>query len=267
MNIISVDVGWVEQTKRNAIAVANPGREIFFIAGGLGDGELARLVQEHSEPESLILLDVPIEGCENLCKARPRRPVERGLQHYLSLYPAIKARGRGKELEKRLRRAIPDRIRASIVFQEIYPYAVYKFLWFARQNGKLEKVRRGEWGKVLDESFIPSSSPPRYKGTKIEYGKRLDGMEKLYTFLTQHLDLVFSQPLTSPHSSLGRTKLELLADQYDACLGAVVGLYYVAGNPYAWVVGEERRGEILILADLWLKERLKEQGLHLRCQY
>lgn len=157
-------------------------------------------------------------------------------------------------------------MRASIVIQEIYPHAAYKFLWVAKQRGKLNSVRLGRWKKVLDESFTPSVSPPKYKGN-VTYEKRLAGMQELYWFLTEHLRLSFSQPLDFPNDSFSRSHQELLADEYDACLGAVVGLYCVTHNPYVWIAGDQSRGEILLLADMWLKEQLEKGGIKMRRLY
>ena len=141
MNIISVDVGWREKTKRNAVAIAKPRKQIYFVASGLGDSDLVSLVRDYAEPESLVLLDVPIEGCENL--REPRRPVESVLQHYVSLYPASMAGMRGVKLKKKLLQAMPEGIRTSVVIQEIYPHAVYKFLWVATAEGQAGKCSVG----------------------------------------------------------------------------------------------------------------------------
>ena len=261
MNVISCDVGWKGATKRNAVAIATDSRQIDFVKSGLDDDHLVALVREWAVPQSLILLDVPIEGCDNL--EGPRRPIERVLQRYIALYPASMAGKRGKQLKEILLQAIHTEVRGSVIVKEMYPHAVYKFLWVAKRKGKLAKVQLGEWQSVLDQDFTPSRSPPKYKGN-IEYNRRLAGMQKLYTFLTQCLDLRFSRPLDSPHRSSARSRLELLADQYDACLGGVVGLHCVAGNPYALIAGDEHQGEMLLLADMWLKERLEECGISMK---
>lgn len=273
MNIISCDVGWKRDTKRNAVAIATDSRQISFIKSGLDDNHLVALVCEWVRPQSLILLDVPIEGCDKL--EGPRRSIENALQHYIALYPASMAgtgkRGeqRGKQLRKILLNAMPTQARESVIIEEIYPYAVYKFLWVAKQEGKLAKVRFGKWQGILDKNFTPSKSPPKYKGRKKGFNKptRLAGIQELYTFLTRHLDLGLSQSVESPDNSYTISGLELLADQYDACLGAIVGLYCVSGNPYAWIAGNERQGKMLLLADIWLKERLEEYGITMRHLY
>jgi hypothetical protein len=258
VNIISADVGWKETTKRNAVAIARPPGKICFIDSGLGNRDLISLVQEYAEPESRILLDVPIEGCEN--RREPFRPVESALQHYISLYPAKMADKRGIELKQTLLQAMPEGIRESIIIQEIYPHAIYKFLWVARRRGQLERVRSGVWERLLDGGFTPRVSPPRYKGS-IARDKRLTGMQELHNLLTEHLGLSFSQPIGPPGDTLSRSRLDLLADELDACLGAVVGLGHVAHSPYAWVAGDQSRGEILLLADIWLKEQLEKEGV------
>lgn len=103
MNIISVDVGWKERTRRNSVAIATLQKQIDFLANGLGDSDLTNLMREWTEAKSLVLLDVPIKGCDNL--REPRRPVESVLQHYVSLYPASVAGVRGTQLKKKLLQA------------------------------------------------------------------------------------------------------------------------------------------------------------------
>lgn len=269
MNIISCDVGWKKDTKRNAVAISTDSKQINFIKSGLDDKSLVALVCERARPQSLILLDAPIEGCDKLEEKNPRRSMENALQHYIAIYPASMAGKRGEQLRKTLLNAMPTQTRESVIIEEIYPYAVYKFLWVAKQEGKLVKVRLGKWQGILNKNFTPSKSPPKYKGRKKGFNKttRLAGIQELYTFLTRHLDLGLSQLIESPDNSYTISKLELLADQYDACLGAIVGLYCVSGNPYAWIAGNECQGKMLLLADTWLKERLEERGITMRHLY
>jgi len=256
MNIISCDVGWVAGKKRNAVVIATNDWQIRCLRRELDDNQLATLVKEWATPESLILLDVPIEGCGELSKENPRRHVENTLQHYLSLYPALKANLRGKQLREILLQGISQEVRKNVIIKEIYPYAVYKFLWFVDSKGILANVQKGEWQSVVDENF-PSKSSPKYKRGKKE--ERLKGMRYLYTFLTERLSLSFLEPLDSPNEMFSHSQLDLLADQYDACLGTVVGLLSVARNPFAWLIGNDDQGEILMLADEWLKNELESK--------
>jgi hypothetical protein len=264
LKIISCDVGWKNETKRNAVAVATYDGQIEFLRSGLGDDDLVPLVVKHCEPGSLILLDIPIDGCENLeC---PRRPIEEALQHTVSIYPARMAGNRGKQLKERLLLALTADIREAAIVQEIYPYVIYKFLWTLNENGKLGKFHSGEWDSLLDESFLPSKSPPKYKGN-IRRDRCIQGMRNLHVFISRLLGLRFTQPLDSPNKSLSHSELDLLADIYDACLGVAVGLYCVKFNPYAWLIGNEHHGQMLLLADEWLKNNLEKYGVDFKHLY
>lgn len=257
MKVISADVGWKPNTRRNAVVVATPPGRIDFLDKGLGDVELDKVVREWIEPQSLVLLDVPIEGCDNL--PGHWRPVEKSLQHYIPLYPPSKAKGRGSELKQELLQVVPENVRSSVNVQEIYPYAVYKFLWVARQKGKLESVKLGRWERILDDGFR-QTSPPKYKG-RVQRDQRLSEIQGLRNLLTGCPGSGFAQQLDFPDRSLRASELELLSDEYDACLGAVVGLLYVNSNPYARVIGDKVQGEILLLTDAWLKSKLESSGL------
>jgi hypothetical protein len=61
--------------------------------------------------------------------------------------------------------------------------------------------------------------------------------------------------------------LDLLADIYDACLGVAVGLYCAKFNPYAWLTGNEHHGQMLLLADEWLKNNLEKYGVDFKHLY
>ena len=265
MNIISCDVGWKTGGKRNAVAVATEDWKITYLRKGLDDDQLISLVCELAEPKSLILLDIPIEGCVKL--KGPRRPIEDALQHYISLYPASMAckmaPDRGKQLKEKLLKSMDSEVKRSVIIKEVYPHAVYKFLWFAKEKGKLAKLQKGEWQNLLDESFrLSKSVPPSYK--RKTKGERLKGMNELYDFLNGYPGLIFVKSLDPPNSCYTCSDLELLADQYDACLGAIVGLYCVTSNPFALIAGDMYQGEMLLFADRWLKERLEESRISMK---
>ena len=79
-------------------------------------------------------------------------------------------------------------------------------------------------------------------------------MEYLYSLLTDtDIGLNFQMPLSRPHTS---SNLNQLGDEYDACLGAIVGIYYANNSSYACIAGDSKSGNILILADRWLREQL-----------
>lgn len=264
MKIIGCDIGWKNDTRRNAVAIATGDGQIELLRSGLGDDDLVSIVGKHCEPGSLILLDIPIDGCEKLeC---PRRPLEEALQHMVSVYPAHMAGNRGKHLKERLLLALSDDIRRDVIVQEIYPYVIYKFLWTLNEMGKLKKFHSGEWDSLLDKTFLPSKSPPKYKGN-IPHEKRIEGMRNLYVFIGKLIGLKFTQPLISPDWSLSRSDLDLLADIYDACLGVGVGLCSVKLSPYAWLIGNELHGQMLLLADEWFKNRLEQYGVDFKHLY
>jgi hypothetical protein len=82
-------------------------------------------------------------------------------------------------------------------------------------------------------------------------------MKYLYSLLTDpDFGLKFSPPLPRPDDSLTRGELDKLGDEYDACLGAIAGIYYANGSPYAYLAGDRDSGSILLLADRWLAAKL-----------
>ncbi len=261
MMIISCDVAWNPNKSRNAIAVTTDQGEVKCLAQRLDDAHLVDLVCKWSSgSRTLVLLDVPIEGCRNL--AGPRRPIENALQHYISLYPASRSANRGEKLKKTIMAAV--RQRETVTVKEIYPHAVYKFLWAAREKGKLPEVNRARrCSALLDGSFTPTRVPPGYKGRQSR-DARLRGLRSLRNVLIRELGLKFTHSLEGPRLCSTPTEMETLTDLYDACLGAVAGWYCAIGNPYAWLAGDEKQGEMLLLSDLWLKTQLESRGLQLR---
>ncbi len=261
MIIISCDVAWNSSKSRNAMAVVTDRGEVKSLAQRLDDAHLVDLVRKWSSGfRTMVLLDVPIEGCRDL--AGPRRPIENALQHYISLYPAVRSANRGERLKNTIMSAV--RHRETVTVKEIYPHAVYKFLWAAREKGKLPEVTRARrCSTLLDGSFTPTRVPPGYKGRK-RRTERLRGLRSLRNVLSRELGLKFTYPLEGPRLCSTPAEMETLADLYDACLGAVIGWYCAAGNPYAWLAGDEKQGEMLLLSDLWLKTQLESRGTQLR---
>ena len=260
MNIISVDLNWAPGRPRIAVATANSqDRNITVEGSGYDDKAFLELVRESMGTEALILLDIPIEGCHNLVAPgnspgrgdRHFRPVDLALMRQgIWLLPASKAGSRGSALKKRLE-AIAEEKKTRTTVKEIYPYAVYKFLSWLEKRGKLDSIESGNLVRLLDDGFR-RFCPNKYK--RAHGQERREAMRYLHSLLNHpQLGLSFSR-LAYPHSS---SNLNLLADEYDACLGAAVGIYWAIDNPYAWVAGDSASGEVLLLADRWLKERLR----------
>ena len=48
-------------------------------------------------------------------------------------------------------------------------------------------------------------------------------------------------------------------DEYDACLGAIVDVYFTSKNSNTCIAGDSNSGNILLLADRWLSEQLSRK--------
>lgn len=79
--ILSVDLPWSSDLgkKRFAVAVAG-GSGSITVEGKLDESEVFSLVKNEVQSKSLILLDVPIDGCESL-KGEHFCLVERAIMH------------------------------------------------------------------------------------------------------------------------------------------------------------------------------------------
>lgn len=250
MNIISVDLPWQEDKKgRRTLAIADLDGNI-KIAQAKDDKELLELVREIAEPGSIILLDIPIDGCDSL-GGKHFRPIDRAISRQaLPVLPASKAGSRGKSLKVHLEK---DKNRLKVY--EIYPYAVYKFLAYLKDRKLLHYLNSDRFDTLLDDGFR-TYWPPKYKRER-KREKRLENMKYLYWLLTDKgTGLNFRIPLNYPDASnnLGR-----LGDEYDACLGAIVGIYFANNSSYACIVGDSQSGNMLILADRWLVGKLREE--------
>ena len=249
MNIISVDLPWKEDNKnRTALAIADPNRNIKIILAN-GDDEMLYLIKENIEPESLILLDIGIEGCVEL-EDKKFRAVDIALAHQgISIQPNTGDTNRGIELRKRIQSIHSTR---KAVVQEIYPYAIYKFLAYLKDRKLLRHLNFDRFETLLDRGFV-RYWPPKYKREK-DREKRLNNMRYLYSLLTDtDIGLKFQIPLDVPSTS---SNLNRLGDEYDACLGAIVGIYFANNNSYACIAGDAKSGNILLLADQWLSGQL-----------
>jgi predicted nuclease with RNAse H fold len=216
MNIISIDLPWEEKTKdKRALALADTSRNI-EVVGADDDDELIKIAQDNARPRSLVLLDVPIDGCENLGNGKYQRPIDRALlRQGISVLPSRQAGARGRELKARLRKEIEE-----ITVREIYPFAVYKFLTYLKPRESLHRLNLDGFDTLLDNGFR-AHRPSRYK-TERDKVPRLENMRYLHSLLTDpHLGLKFSSPLPRPDGSITRRGLNDLCDEYDDCLGAI----------------------------------------------
>ena len=100
MNIISIDLPWnPDKTGRRALAIADLGGDVKIVSAN-DDNDLLGLVRDNAETESLVLLDIPIEGCENLGD-KHFRPVSKALAHQgIWIRPDSTAKNNGGKSKK-----------------------------------------------------------------------------------------------------------------------------------------------------------------------
>ena len=257
MTIISIDLPWKEDKKgRRTLAIADLRGNIKTISAS-DDNELLELLRDNAEPGSIILLDIPIDGCDNL-EGKHFRPTDKSLASQgISILPTSKAKDRGKVLKER----IQDTNRGKkVIVQEVYPYATYKFLAYLKDKKLLQHLALDKFHTLLDDGFR-TFWPLKYKRER-DRTQRVKNMKYLYSLVTNpSLGLKFLPPLGYPDTSYTLHKLNELCDEYDACLGAIVGICYANNSSHACIAGDSSSGNILILADLWLAEqiRLKSQ--------
>ena len=250
MNIVSIDLPWKEDTEgRRTLAIADPDGNI-EIALAADDNGLLELVRNTARPGTIVLLDIPIDGCDKLNGAH-FRAIDTAISHQaFPALPASRAGNRGRHLRARLQNAIN-----GLAVYEIYPYVAYKFLAYLKNRQSLRHLATGRFDALIDDSFL-KFWPPKYK-RETEKPKRVENMQYLYSLLTDSsLGLKFSPPLQRPRDSLTSVGLNTLCDQYDACLGAIVGIYFIRGSSYACLAGDSNSGSMLLLADRWLSEHL-----------
>ncbi len=266
LNIISVDLSWNPNGRRIAVAVADENGNVSSVMGKLCDSELLCFINEiHTKEDkpSLILLDIPIEGCKNLKEPPFFRRVDLALvRNGFPLLPSSKAGKRGSLLKKRILTATGK----SAKIYEIYPYAVYKFLSYLSYKCILSLFSRGTLqhaptGHVLLDDQFHTFWPPKYKRER-NRRIRARNMEYVFSLLTHpQIGLAFNPPLQAPSIS---ENLSILADKYDACLGVIVGIHLANKSPFAKIAGDKDSGEILLLADGWLVENFKKAHIKVR---
>lgn len=99
-DVISIDLPWGDAQKRTAIARRSGISGIVGVVTVTSDSELLEYVRQHAAPNALVLLDVPVDGCEKLSETCPRRKIDdRFLAIGLPILPSVKSR---RDLESSL---------------------------------------------------------------------------------------------------------------------------------------------------------------------
>jgi predicted nuclease with RNAse H fold len=246
MRAISVDLNWKPEGEAAVVEVDGEGRAtwgFYTFPEELVD-YTAKL------PDSLVLLDIPIYGLDALGDSH-FRPVDKALQSVgIPLRPSTSAGRLGIRLARRI--TSEAGVPASRV-REIYPYAVYKWLAYLRDRGSLTSLTSHIAIPLLQNDFKIYWPLPYKRNSK--RGTRRQGMEELYALLIDpDIGLQFQTPLPPPDG--GAYSQKRLTDIYDAALGAVLGLHLLRADGWAVVLGDTESGDLALLADTWLAERL-----------
>jgi predicted nuclease with RNAse H fold len=238
--IISIDIGW--KSEKFVAAILKERNLIKFLQGD----NIGKLISLYKDKSALILLDIPIEGCEELSSLNPLRPVDRLLLKIgIPVLPSYLAKTKGKEIKQKLLKGIK---KAKVI--EMYPYAVLRFLFAASQRIPLFKLFRGSCSHIIDSEIWWNKWPPRYKRER-KKEKKKEEFKKIYHLFSF---LEFYACIPSPNN----TKLSLLSHYYDAILGLVLGIQVNESSPWTSLLEvPNTKGKIQILADKWLKQVIK----------
>jgi predicted nuclease with RNAse H fold len=242
---LGVDLPWSESGEAAVARVDAEG----WATWDLCDYPEGLIQQVREESQALILLDIPIHGLANLGRAH-FRPIDQALGKVgLAVRPSSSASHLGSRLAGRLRE---EAGLAPHQIVEIYPYAVYKVLSYLTSRRRARRLSEARYLPSLETDFI-SYYPIPYKRTSAR-GTRRQGMEALYRTLTDpDIGLRYRRALPLPGGALS---LKRCADVYDSLLGAVLGFHLLRNSPWAVLKGTESRGNMALLADPWLAERI-----------
>lgn len=253
-HVLAADLNWGEGGRRVAVALCHADGRVQMTAGDRSDATIhAMLGQLSPTAAALVLLDVPIEGMEALDGARSR-PVDRALASAgIAVLPSALAGQRGPRLRDALLTAERSRL-ARIDVREMYPYAIYRVLAHLDARETLGSLGEGESHALLDADFT-RFRPPRYKRRERDHDLRWRGIRYLHDLLTHPALEMRWEGLPAPEHARGLAE-DHLVDLYEAALGGVLGMLLLRGSGYVAVAGDIARGEMVLLADVWLRERL-----------
>lgn len=244
-DVLSIDLPWGHGQGRTAVASRSPAG--IAVAAVAGDDELVEYVHRNAATNALVLLDVPVEGCEVLDADNPLRGVDLRCHRIgIPILPSVKAGLRGPRLTTRLRGTRPD----LRIFED-YPYAVLRVLWALHLQGR--PFRFADDPATIDLSSQWRSWPPKYKRAKT-VATKLVAMREVASVLAMVPG--FASGVVQPADAATGSELTRLADNYDALLGLVAGIAAVDELPWSWLItASGDPGAILTIADAPLRRR------------
>lgn len=256
-HVLAADLGWNVANHRVAVALCRPGGRVAIMPGDHSDAMIhATLDRLPPSASVLVLLDVPIEGMHHL-QGRATRPLDRALAHAgIAALPAAAAGERGPRLRDALLAAHASQLIALDV-REMYPYAVYRVLAYLESRDLLRTLVAPGERSWLAPHFTTQRSP-RYKRREPDAQRRWEAIHYLHALLVHPALGLDWAGLPPPAEVRGRAE-DYLVDTYEAALGAVLGAHVLSGSPYALLAGDSQQGEMLLLADAWLRTRLADR--------
>lgn len=234
-DVLAIDLPWSQRRGRTAIA-SRVGRSIAVVAVA-GDDELVAYVTELAAKNALVLLDVPLHGCDDLSRDRPTREVDRRLAALgIPVLPSYSSGERGPELEARLIGERPD-LRCF----EVYPYAVLRTLWAVHRASK-----RFRYDRIVDLTATWRAWPPRYKRER-DLRTRQRCVRDVAAVLASVPGL---RRAVRTVARATHAQLDALCDEYDALLGLVAGIAHADRSPWSFLARVAHEdGSVMLLAD------------------
>jgi len=256
---VSVDLPWSRTTKSRTVIAASSQQETVLVSKGLDGEGLQSWIREHASHAGLVLLDVPIDGCDGLCRGVPRRAVDDRLARIgIPILPSYKSGDLGPNLRDALRDARPD---LSVL--EGYPYAVLRALWGISQEVGPPVLTASNYSVNVSPWRTWWHWPPRYKRARTVAQRR--------HALAQVADLLrscgegYARLVRAPALGTSR-ELAQLSDEYDAVLGLIAADSALQKNPWSWQAqAPGARGSILTIGPPWLRDAfaaLTDSGGH-----
>ncbi len=240
----SIDLPWSTQSRGCAVVASIDDEglvEIEEISRGLDRDRLIRNLQSRSAADPLIVMDIPVDGCNQLSPGVYRRLELRLKRLQMGVLPAGDAGTLGPDLAAQIQSAIPA---ARVV--EGHPYGVLKVLHAMAESGVTPDHMFGPLCAVLDAKF-PGSWPPRYKRAKTAQMRAL-ACERVRELIMEF----FPGCRAALASPAGRS-----TDALDAVLGLYPAWLQKMGSAWTYLATDPAGGSILLLADRWWRDRFE----------